>query len=255
MKISIITVCYNSESTIRNTLESIKNQNSKKIEHLIIDGQSTDNTLSILDEYPYEKKIISEPDKGIYDAMNKGIKLAQGDIIGFLNSDDFYANNEIISKLECIFTDDPMLEACYADLIYIDQIDTSRIIRYWKSSNFIPGSFSKGWSPPHPTFFVRKSVFERFGSFDLDYGVASDVDLMIRFLEVNKIRSIYIPEIWVKMRRGGVSNNSLKNILKQNQNILRALKSYHLPANLINFYINKIFLRSKQFFQRPMINL
>jgi glycosyltransferase involved in cell wall biosynthesis len=251
MKISIITVCYNSEKTIRNTLESINSQTSKKIEHLIIDGQSTDNTLSIVDEFLYEKKIVSERDKGIYDAMNKGIKLAQGEIIGFLNSDDFYANNEVISKLESIFGDDPTLEACYADLIYTDQIDTSRVIRYWKSSKFILGSFSKGWCPPHPTFFVRKSVFKRFGSFDLSYGVASDVDLMMRFLEVNKIKVRYVPELWVKMRSGGVSNNSLKNTLKQNQNVLRALKSHGLSANFISFYTHKFFLRSKQFFQRP----
>lgn len=251
MKISIITVCFNSEKTIRKTLESIKSQNSKKIEHLIIDGKSTDNTLSIVDEYSYEKKIVSERDKGIYDAMNKGIKIAQGDIIGFLNSDDFYSSNEVVSKLENIFTRDSELEACYADIVYTDQVDTSQIVRYWKSSEFIPGSFSKGWCPPHPTFFARKSVFERFGDFDLSYGVASDVDLMIRFLEVNKIKARYIPELWVKMRMGGASNKSLKEIWKQNQNVLRALKKYNLPVNLISFYINKIFSRGKQFFQRP----
>ena len=252
MKISIITVCYNSEKTIRDTLESVKNQNSSQIEHLIIDGQSTDSTLSIVDEYKHKKIVISESDKGIYDAMNKGIKLAQGEVIGFLNSDDFYANNKVISKLESIFCDNPTLDACYADLIYTDKIDTSRTTRYWKSSKFTVGSFSKGWSPPHPTFFVRKSVFKRFGSFDLNFGVASDVDLMIRFLEVNRIKVIYVPEIWVKMRRGGISNSNLKNILKQNQNILRALESYGLPANIFSFYAHKIFLRSKQFFQRPI---
>ena len=251
MKISIITVCFNSEKTIRKTLESIKSQKSKKIEHLIIDGKSTDNTLSIVDQYPYEKKIVSESDKGIYDAMNKGIKLAQGDIIGFLNSDDFYSSNEVVSKLEDIFTEDSGLEACYADIVYTDQVDTSKVVRYWKSSKFISGSFSKGWCPPHPTFFVRKSVFERFGNFDLSYGVASDVDLMIRFLEVNKIKARYIPELWVKMRMGGASNKSLKEIWKQNQNVLRALKKYNLPANSISFYIHKIFSRGKQFFQRP----
>ena len=251
MKISIITVCFNSEKTIRKTLESIKSQNSKKIEHLIIDGKSTDNTLSIVDEYSYEKKIVSERDKGIYDAMNKGIKIAQGDIIGFLNSDDFYSSNEVVSKLENIFTRDSELEACYADIVYTDQVDTSQIVRYWKSSEFIPGSFSKGWCPPHPTFFARKSVFERFGDFDLSYGVASDVDLMIRFLEVNKIKARYIPELWVKMRIGGASNKSLKEIWKQNQNVLRALKKYNLPFNSISFYFHKIYSRGKQFFQRP----
>ena len=251
MKISIITVCYNSEKTIRHTLESINNQNSKDIEHLIIDGNSTDNTLSIIKKYKYKKKIISENDKGIYDAMNKGIKLARGEVIGFLNSDDFYANNKVISKIESVFKEDPKLEACYADLIYIDQVDTSKIVRYWKSSEFISGSFSKGWCPPHPTFFARKSVFERFGGFNLNYQVASDVDLMIRFMELKKIKTRYIPELWVKMRSGGKSNKSFKNILKQNEDIIHSLKSYGLSVNLIIFFVHKLFSRGKQFLQRP----
>ena len=251
LKITIITVCYNSEKTIKTTLDSVANQTFKKIEHIIIDGKSTDKTISIVKKYPHIKKIISEPDRGIYDAMNKGIKIATGDIIGFLNSDDFYASNEIVSKVARVFKDKPSVDACYADLIYTDQIDTTKNIRYWKSGKFIPGSFSKGWCPPHPTFFNRSSVYERFGSFNLNYRIASDVELMMRFLEVNKINVNYIPEIWVKMRMGGLSNKSLNNIKKLNKEILSALSSHHLPKNPFTFFSHKIISRVKQFFQKP----
>ena len=179
MKISIITVCYNSEKTIGKTLESIFNQSSKKIEHIIVDGMSTDSTLSIISKLPYKKKVISEPDNGIYDAMNKGIEIAEGDIIGFLNSDDFYANNDIISKVLKQFENDPKIDACYSDLIYVDRFNTSKIVRYFRSSEFYEGLFSKGWCPPHPTFFVRRSIYERLGKFDLNYHIASDVDLSL----------------------------------------------------------------------------
>ena len=251
IKITVITVCCNSEKTIRTTLESVANQSWKNIENIIVDNKSTDKTLSIIKEYPHVKKIISEHDEGVYDAMNKGIKIATGDVIGFLNSDDFYANTKVLSKVSEQFQENPSLDACYADLIYTDQIDTSKIIRYWKSSKFIPGAFSKGWCPPHPTFFVRRSVYERLGCFNLNYRISSDVELMIRFVEVNKICVQYIPEIWVKMRLGGVSNKSLKNILEQNQDVLRALHDHGLIKNLLGFYLHKIISRFKQFIQKP----
>ena len=238
LKITIITVCYNSEKTIKNTLESIESQTFKKIEHIIVDGKSTDNTLSIIKEYSSKRKIISEHDKGIYDAMNKGIKLAEGDIIGFLNSDDFYANNDILSKVANIFKNNASLDACYADLIYTDQNDLFKNIRYWKSSKFIPGLFSKGWCPPHPTFFVRSSVYKQFGIFNLNYRIASDIELMMRFIEVHKINIRYIPELWIKMRMGGITNNSFKNIFIQNKEILHALNSHNLSNNLISFFFS-----------------
>jgi glycosyltransferase involved in cell wall biosynthesis len=183
--------------------------------------------------------------------MNKGISLAKGDIIGFLNSDDFYVNDQIIDKVAKVFSEDPSIEACYADLIYVNQKDTSRVIRYWKSDKFKSGSFTKGWSPPHPTFFVRSSVYKRYGNFNLKYKFASDVELMMRLIEVCKIRVKYIPEIWVKMRIGGVSNKSLKNILIQNKEVLHALREHQLPVNLIIFFINKIILRFQQFLKKP----
>jgi len=252
MKISIITVSYNSENFIESCINSLINQSYKNIEYIVIDGSSKDNTLKIIKKYSkYISRIISEPDKGIYDAMNKGIKIAKGEIIGFLHSDDLYANNKVLSKVAAIFRENSSLDACYADLVYVRQKDTSRIVRYWKSSKFILGSFSKGWSPPHPTFFVRRSVYERFGDFNLNYPIVSDVELMMRFLEINRIQTFYLNEIWIKMRVGGLSNKNFKSILEQNLDVLRALCHHHLDNNMIIFFINKITSRIKQFFQRP----
>ena len=252
MKISIITVSYNSENFIESCINSIISQSYKDIEYIIIDGSSKDNTLKIIKRYSrYVSTIVSEPDKGIYDAMNKGIKIAKGEIIGFLHSDDMYQNTDVLSKVANVFKNNASLDAGYADLIYVKKTNTSRIVRYWKSSKFIKGSFSKGWSPPHPTFFVRRSVYERYGNFNLKYPIVSDIELMMRLLEVHNIQTQYLNEIWIKMRLGGLSNKNFKSILKQNQDILRALSNHTLSSNIITFVINKILSRLKQFFQRP----
>ena len=249
MKISIITVTFNSVSVINDCLTSVRSQKYEDIEHIIIDGSSTDGTLSLLESKRDQfATLISENDTGIYDAMNKGIQKSTGDIIGFLNADDFYTNNEVISKVVSTFKKDKLLEACYGDLIYVDQLDTSKVIRYWKSSKFESGYFSKGWCPPHPTFFVKSSVYKKLGNFNLKYSIASDVELMMRFLEIKKINFRYIPETWIKMRMGGISNKSLKNIIILNKEILSALKTHDLPKNYLIFFINKIILRLKQFF-------
>ena len=249
-KITIVTVSYNSERTIKTTLDSVKYQKYKNIEHLIVDGNSSDKTIEIAKEYPHIKKIISEPDKGIYHAMNKGIKISTGDIIGFLNSDDFYISNEVISKVANIFKNEPFLDSCYADLIYTKKLDTSKNTRYWKSSQFIFGLFSKGWCPPHATFFVNNSIYKRYGVFNLTYTIASDVELMMRFLEVHKIKTRYIPEIWVKMRSGGTTNKNFTNIFNQNIEILNALKYHKLSNNWFKFFFNKIISRSLQYLRR-----
>jgi len=249
LKLSIITVCYNSEKTIKKTLNSVATQVYKKVEHIVIDGKSIDKTISIVKQYPHIKKIISEPDKGIYDAMNKGIKIAKGDIIGFLNSDDFYIDDNVLLRIANIFKKSPRLDACYADLVYTERLDTSKTIRYWRSSKFRPNLFSKGWCPPHQTFFARRSVYEQFGNFNLNYRISADVELMMRFLEVHKINVRYIPELWIKMRLGGTTNKNFKNILIQNKEVLLALKSHKLFVNYIFFFIHKIFSRSLQFLQ------
>ena len=252
MKISIITVVYNNDQTIKDCMDSVLSQTHNDIEYIVIDGLSSDRTVDIIKSYGNRvDKFISEKDNGLYHAMNKGIELATGDIIGFLHSDDFYSDTEVLSDIVNKFIRNPLLDACYGDLIYTNQYDTSRVIRYWKSNKFIPGSFSKGWSPPHPTFFVKYQIYKKFGSFDTRYNISSDIDLMMRFLEVHKINVEYIPQILVKMRIGGISNKGLKNLFNQNLEVLSALKSHNLPKNIFTFFINKLVSRLMQFFQRP----
>ena len=227
--ISIITVTSNAAATIAHCLESVNCQ-TMPVEHIIIDGASTDSTLEIVRGISPCARIISEPDHGIYDAMNKGIRLATGDIVGILNADDFYAHSGVLAKVAAVFAD-PMVDACYGDLVYVSEklesgignresgVSTQnfRIVRYWKSGEFRPEKFFWGWMPPHPTFFVRKSVYERYGMFNPDLGTAADYELMLRFLLKYQITTAYIPEVLVKMRTGGMSNVSLANRLKANR--------------------------------------
>jgi glycosyltransferase involved in cell wall biosynthesis len=251
MKISIITVCLNSEGTIRDTIDSVISQDYSPIEYIIIDGDSTDATLDVVREFGNDVSlIISEPDGGIYDAMNRGIKLASGDIIGFLNSDDFYSSSSSLTQVMEVFRNTSTM-SCYGDLCYVDKQDTSKINRYWKSSQFIPGNFSRGWCPPHPTFFVRSEIYQKYGDFDLSYKIAADIELMMRFLEHQSIPVEYIPEILVNMRMGGETNKSVKNIFLQNIEIWNALKQHDLKPTLFGFTSGKVFSRSKQYITRP----
>ena len=251
MKISVITVCYNSAETIGHTLRSVREQIIGEIEHIVVDGGSTDNTRGVVStEGEHVAKFVSEKDSGIYDAMNKGIAMATGEIIGFINADDFYASPNVLAKITAVFND-PNIDACYGDIYYVKQTDTAAVVRYWKSSNFYPTSFEMGWCPPHPTFFVRREVYERFGVFDLSYRIAADVELMMRFLEVHQVRVQYIPQVLVKMRMGGTTNQSLSNIIKQNKEILRALRSHGLRSSALHLLGNKLISRGLQFFVRP----
>ncbi len=216
MLVSIITASYNSEATIASNLCSIKEQTYPIIEHIIIDGASTDSTLSILQKNNFNGPLISEPDKGIYDAMNKGIKLAKGDIIGILNSDDIYANNSIIEKVVELFNSQKC-DAVYGDLDYVNALDISKVKRRWKAGTFKKADFLYGWMPPHPTFFVRKTVYEQYGKFNLNVYTAADYELMLRFIYRFGIKVAYLQEVMVKMRTGGASNQSIKNRLLANK--------------------------------------
>ncbi len=251
IKISIITVCYNSAKTIGDTLSSVARQTYENIQHIVVDGGSGDSTLDVVNvEGRHVAIVLSEPDKGIYDAMNKGIGLASGDIIGFINADDFYTSPDVLASVAAVFND-PNVDACYGDLMYVRKNDISSVVRYWKSNIFIPGTFESGWCPPHPTFFVRREIFERFGMFDLTFKIASDFELMMRFLEVHKVRAKYIPGVIVKMRLGGTSNRSLSNIVKQNKEILSALKVHGLRSSILRLISNKLVYKGRQFFVRP----
>lgn len=216
MLVSIITATYNSEATITSNLSSIKEQTHPFIEHIIIDGASNDNTLAIIKDQSPSAKIFSEKDNGIYDAMNKGIALATGDIIGILNSDDLYMNNSIIEKVVKLFEQENC-DAVYGDLIYVDANDTSKIKRRWKAGSFIKNDFLYGWMPPHPTFFVKKEVYEKYGKFNLSVFTAADYELMLRFVYKYGIKVAYLQEIMVKMRTGGASNESITNRLLANK--------------------------------------
>lgn len=217
MKISIITITYNSEKTVEDTIKSVVSQDFPNVEYLIIDGLSKDKTLQVVNKYSaYIDKVVSEKDKGLYDALNKGIKHATGEVVGMLHSDDVYANNQVLSKVAQQFAIDPALEAVYADLVFVDRDNTDKVLRTWKSGAYKEDAFKQGWMPPHPTFFVKKSVYERLGGFNLDLKLSADYELMLRFIHKEKIKIAYLPEVIVKMRMGGISNTSFFVKLKAN---------------------------------------
>ena len=246
MRISVITVTYNSAKTVADTMVSVAMQSYADIEHLVIDGASKDSTLDIVrSQGRPQPRLISESDDGIYDAMNKGLVLASGDVVGFLNSDDLYADASALEKVANAF-EDSEVEACYADLVYVSQ-DNRRVVRFWKSRSFIKGDFAKGWCPAHPTFYVRKSVIERLGLFDRSYKLAADVEFMMRYLERGQIRSLYIPHVLVRMRVGGATNQSWKNIRKQNIEVFSALRKNSVAFSAVKFLIIKVFSRVWQY--------
>ncbi len=260
-KISIITATYNVEQSVQTCLDSLQKQ-TVPFEHIVIDGVSTDSTLEIVKSQSLDSRVISEKDNGLYDALNKGIGMAAGEVVGILHADDFYASARVLSRVAEVF-EDPSVDACYGDLLYVvDECGAQyagrgnqnqpgfSIKRYWKSGNYDPRKFYWGWMPPHPTFFVRKAVYEKYGLFNLDLGTAADYELMLRYLLKNQISCKYIPEVLVNMRVGGMSNASVGNRVKANRMDRKAwdvnsLKPY--PWTLTLKPIRKI----PQYFLRP----
>ncbi len=241
LKVSIVTTTYNSQKTLEETIKSVLSQSYKDIEYIIIDGNSSDGTIEIVSKYRDRiSKFISEPDNGIYDAMNKGLKLATGDVVGILNSDDVYCDNNVVAKVVDIFNQTDS-DSVYGDLYYVKEDDLTNVVRYWKSSVFKKGSFKKGWHPAHPTFFVKKEIYEKYGYFDLSMEVSADFELMLRFLEKYNISAKYIPQVIVKMRMGGESNSSIKNIIKGNRSILKAFDKNHIKVNKILYPLYRFF--------------
>jgi glycosyltransferase involved in cell wall biosynthesis len=240
LKVSIITVTYNSESTVEETILSVISQTYASIEYIIVDGKSTDKTLEIIEKYRNKiSKFISEKDNGLYDAINKGINLATGDVIAILHSDDFYINTEVIRKYADTFLENSC-DAVYSDLYYVDKNNTDKIIRKWKSGAYKANSFINGWMPPHPTFFVRKDIYAKFGKFNLQFKSAADYELMLRFIQKYKITISYLPEYTVKMRVGGKSNISVHNRINANLEDRRAWEINGLKPRFYTLYLKPL---------------
>ncbi len=249
MKISIITVTYNSAETVEQTIQSVLSQDYANLEYIIVDGVSTDDTINIVNRYANKiSKIVSEKDQGLYDALNKGIALATGDIIGFIHSDDFYTNKYVISKYAETFKNSKA-DAVYSDLYYVDKNNTNKIIRTWKSGNYTENSFLYGWMPPHPTFFVKKNIYQQFGHFNTNFKSAADYELMLRFIFKHKIKLAYLMEFTVKMRVGGKSNVSLKNRLFANTEDRKAWEINGLNPYFFTLYLKPL-RKIVQFFRR-----
>lgn len=228
MKISIITVAYNSAQTIADTLLSVEQQSHADIEYIVIDGASTDATAQIVNDQGRRVSVfISEPDRGIYDAMNKGIALATGEMIGFLNADDIYANSEVVGKIVAAASS-PAVHMVFGDLVYVAADNTNRVVRLWRSGEFVQRGLKYGWMPPHPTFYIRRSLIESLGGFDRNLRVAADYDFMLRYLVRPGATAAYVPEVLVKMRLGGASNRSLAAMRLKSREDLLVLQRYRV---------------------------
>ncbi|MBE9011491.1 glycosyltransferase [Pseudanabaenaceae cyanobacterium LEGE 13415] len=250
MKVSIITVTYNAAATIRDTIESVLSQDYPNIEHIIIDGASKDNTAEIVRSYGDRiAQFVSEPDRGMYDGMNKGIKLATGDVIAILNADDFYIDSQVISTIVEPFKQH-QVDSVFADLVYVKHDDPEKIVRYYSSANFHPGKFAYGWMPAHPTFVVKRSAFEKYGDFKTDYKIAADYELLIRFLAIHKLSYHYIPQVLVKMRTGGASTANLSSNWILNREIVRGCLENGIQTNMTKV-LSKYFVKVFQLVARP----
>ena len=231
MKFSLITVTYNSDKTLIYTIKSVLSQTYPNIEYIIVDGASKDNTVSIIKEYEPKfngrMKWISERDKGLYDAMNKGIRMATGDVVGILNSDDLFMDDKVLADIAAAF--DGQTDAMFGNLYFVNQEDVNQIVRVWKGSPY--KSFKSGWHPAHPTFYVRREVYETYGGFDTTFDVSADFELMLRFIEKHGIRTKYLDRYMVRMRMGGESTGSIKNIIRGNKNIFRAFRKNEIKVS------------------------
>ena len=250
MKISIITATYNSEAHIADCVRSVNSQTYDNIEHIIIDGASKDNTVKIIEETPNRvTKIVSEPDKGIYDAMNKGIRMATGDVIGILNSDDFFTSDDVIQSIAKEFSNDSTLEGIYTNLYYVNQDNPDQIVRHWVSNTFKERSFFRGWHPPHPTLYLRKDVYEKYGVFNLDFSLSADFELMLRFFEKYKIKTKHLPITTVRMRLGGATSKNWENVRKQNIQCVNSFRTNGFNPPLL-YPVYRLLPKLLQFFKR-----
>jgi len=224
MKITVITVAFNSAATLGDALRSVAAQTHRDVEHIVVDGASTDDTLEVIRQNGHRvTKVLSEPDQGIYDAMNKGLRMARGDMVGFLNADDVYEDTSVLAEIAAAASE-PRVDAVYGDLLYVRRDHPDQVVRYWRSGRWSRRRLAFGWMPPHPTFFVRRTFMERHGCFDNRLRIAADYDLMLRYLTQSGICVAYVGRVLVRMRGGGASNRSLRELIRKSREDLVALK-------------------------------
>lgn len=252
MKISIITVCYNSAATIRDTIESVLSQTYLDIEYIIVDGASTDHTLEIVNEYRGRiARVVSEPDRGVYDAMNKGIRMAAGDVVGILNSDDIYENENVIATIAAALSEQPSADMVFGDVVFATQNDLDRVVRYYRSAHFRRWKLRFGWMPPHPATFVKKSVYDRLGLYGLDYKIAADYEIFVRWLLLNKLEYRRVETVLVRMRTGGLSTAGWRSSLLLNKEIVQACRRNGVYTNL-PLVLTKIPFKLMELQRRPI---
>ena len=239
MKFSIITAVYNNKTHIEDCIKSVISQDYENIEYIIIDGGSDDGTAEKIynakcriENEMVEFKFISEKDNGIYEALNKGLRMTTGDVVGFLHSDDIFNNENVISKIAKVF-EDKNTDSVYSDLVYVYKNDTSSVLRYWKAGEFNYSFLKKGWMPPHPAFFVKKNIYDKYGGFDTSFKIASDYEIVLRFLAKHKISSAYLPEVTINMRTGGASNKNIASVIQKSREDYSALKINAIPFPLM----------------------
>ncbi|HWQ37917.1 MAG TPA: glycosyltransferase family 2 protein [Burkholderiales bacterium] len=250
MKLSVVTVCRNARDTIAAAVESIHRQTYPDVEHIVVDGASTDGTLEALDRYRSGiARLISEPDHGLYFAMNKGIAAATGDYLGFLNSDDIYQDERVLERIAGALRSGAW-DSAHGDLVYVGANDPDRIVRFWKSKPYVPGMFEAGWHPAHPTLFVRTAILKELGGFDTTYRFHADFHLMVRLFIERRISSVYVPEILVRMRVGGHTNRSLLNVARGNLESYRIARAYGVAGSPW-WVVRKLAFRVGQFFRHP----
>jgi glycosyltransferase involved in cell wall biosynthesis len=253
LKVSVITVCFNSVGTIEDTINSVQSQTYVDIEHIVIDGGSTDGTKELLES----KKsclgvLLSEPDNGLYDAMNKGIALASGEIIGVLNSDDFFESEDVVASIVESLNRSPACDLIFGDVVFVEPQDLTQVTRYYGASRFRPWKLRFGWMPPHPATFVRRSAYERVGKYRLDMRIAADYDMFVRWLLVAGLKWKYLDKVIVRMRAGGVSTSGLKSSIRLNREIVRACRDNGIYTNLL-FVLSKIPFKLLELIRRPKL--
>lgn len=250
-KLSIITASFNCERTIAQTIESVFSQSYPAIQTIVIDGASTDGTVAAIE--PYRSRLslfISEPDLGIYDALNKGIALSTGDVVGFLHADDFYTHNDVLTKVAHAF-EDPSVCALYGDLRYVRKEDVSRVVRYWASGPFEPHMLRNGWMPPHPTLYLRREWYQRIGGFDISYRISADYFSVLQLFSHPDFKAVYIPEVMINMRIGGASNRSLRNLIRKSREDYNALRRSNFgQISALKTLAMKNLIKLRQFFRK-----